>query len=203
MERKRLVDLITDQAPTDYQEERQQKVQNPEHDLICVDPSGFHRPAVHVTEDIFNIPGIVMQDMEDVKPDFEKLLLEGKDCLIESKHYFHLHTPEGVITDDLSIIPKLENPRVIPFGEALATGRFLIELDLQGKGPLHEPNPEKDRNVDLGYCLLKDVSGNDVVKRVFIERVAKARWVDGKPTYHFHAHKGPRFYKPYRHLLDF
>ncbi len=201
MELKRLIDLVTGQASADYQEERKQKIQNPEHDIICDDGQGFIRPATHITEETFNIPGIVLQDIKDIESDLKKLLHEGKDCLISSKHYFHVRTPE-VTTDDLTIIPMLENPKLISLGEALATAKFLIEQDLQGKGPLFEPNPEKDRNVNLGYCELDD-NGAQVVKIVFIERVQSSRWVDGKQTYHIHAHKTPRFYKPNRHLLDF
>lgn len=198
---KRLLDLVFSQAPTGYQDERQEKIKNPEHDLICDDGSGFIRPATHITEEIFNIPCVIMQDIKDIELDFKKLVESGKDCFVQSKHYFHLHTPDFT-TDDLTIIPNLENPKIISLAEALATAKFLIEQDFKGEGPLREADPKKDRNINLGYCLLDD-NGTSVVKIVFIERVQRERWVDGKRTYHIHAHKTPRFYKPNRHLLDF
>ena len=82
--------------------------------------------------------------------------------------------------------------------DVFATCLNLIEGE-KSYGPLYEQISEKDRNIDVGYCLLTDPEGNKGLYVVWVERVKKKE--GEKSQFHIHCELVPRYYKPFRRYL--
>lgn len=206
---KDLLTLVLEQASDKFKTDRETIVHNKRPQLVQI--GEFTRPAVHVHDEMFDeTKDFIVSDMTHIQSDWNMFFKQNTGLLImTTKKYLHLATPNGTkeecTTDDIGIISFMpEKFKIIPFEEALATAYALIQLDLKGTGPLYEADPEKDKNMNLGYCELLDIGSTTdkkCVELLFLERVVQSSWVNGKRTYHIHSDLAPRFYKPNRHLL--
>lgn len=116
-----------------------------------------------------------------------------------SEKAFLLYKTGDVVSNDLDIIHHFSLNDLQRVPDLIGTAFFLIALDLDHKGYLHQLSCTGHENINLGYALLKDQTQTLLPHMLWVEKPKRQN--SSLPEYHIHSAVIPRPYKPHRYTL--